>query len=365
MEMARRALAQQIAGMRPVFDSPTQVKDYLALHLQGRTQEVFAYFSWTASTADELEDLFFGTLTQTSVYPREVVKRALALNAGAVVLAHNHPSGLAEPSRADEYLTQTLIAALKLVDVRVLDHIVVGQGQVVSLAERGCCEAAGEPAVKLRDIKQRDIRLRALADLHLLRDALQERPAWPPNKRPANGPRAAPPNARGACLPIHVGPVTPLPPDGSAAWTCPAPNPCPASAKPTRRRRCGSPVRRSGPGNPAAHRRRPELSPRRRRPDVVARLRRGHWSIQRELDLHGLRREEARDELAAFMREAKLRGWRCLRVVHGKGLGSPGREPVLKGKVQRWLGQHGDVLAFTQASAPQGGAGALIVLLRG
>jgi len=100
-------------------------------------------------------------------------------------------------------------------------------------------------------------------------------------------------------------------------------------------------------------------------PDVVARLRRGHWSIQGELDLHGLRREEARDELAGFMKEAARRGWRCLRVVHGKGLGSPGRQPVLKAKVQRWLGQHADVLAFTQASAPQGGAGALIVLLRG
>jgi DNA repair protein RadC len=84
-----------------------------------------------------LEEMFHGTLTQTSVYPREVVKRALALNAGAVILAHNHPSGVAEPSRADEYLTQTLKTALQLVDVRVLDHLVVGRGQVVSMAERG------------------------------------------------------------------------------------------------------------------------------------------------------------------------------------------------------------------------------------
>jgi DNA repair protein RadC len=84
-----------------------------------------------------MEEMFTGTLTQTSVYPREVVRRALTLNAGAVVLAHNHPSGLAEPSRADEYLTQTLKSALQLVDVRVLDHIVVGRGQVVSMAERG------------------------------------------------------------------------------------------------------------------------------------------------------------------------------------------------------------------------------------
>jgi DNA-nicking Smr family endonuclease len=97
--------------------------------------------------------------------------------------------------------------------------------------------------------------------------------------------------------------------------------------------------------------------------DVVTRLRRGHWAIQAELDLHGLNREEAREQLAAFLRQATLRGHRCLRVVHGKGLGSPGRQPVLKAKVHKWLAQHAEVLAFTQASAPQGGAGALIVLL--
>ena len=99
--------------------------------------------------------------------------------------------------------------------------------------------------------------------------------------------------------------------------------------------------------------------------DVVTRLRRGHWAIQGELDLHGLRRDAARDALSAFMREAVRRGWRCLRVVHGKGHGSPGREPVLKAKVQRWLGQTARVLAFAQASGPMGGAGALIVLLKG
>ncbi len=137
MEMARRALAQQL-HQAPVFDSPAKVKDYLALELGGRAQEVFAVvFLDGQHRLLKLEVMFQGTLTQTSVYPREVVKRALALNAGAVVLAHNHPSGVAEPSRADEFLTQTLKAALKLVDVRVLDHLIVGQGQVVSLAERG------------------------------------------------------------------------------------------------------------------------------------------------------------------------------------------------------------------------------------
>ena len=97
--------------------------------------------------------------------------------------------------------------------------------------------------------------------------------------------------------------------------------------------------------------------------DVVARLRRGHWAIQAEIDLHGLRREEAREVLRGFVREAARRGQRCLRVVHGKGHGSPGRHPVLKAKAQRWLAQCAEVIAFAQASAPQGGAGALIVLL--
>ncbi len=136
-EIARRALAQQITE-RPVFDAPQKVKDYLALQLAGRPQEVFAVlFLDGQHRLIRLRELFQGTLTQTSVYPREVVKAALALNAAAVILAHNHPSGVAEPSRADEYLTATLKSALALVDVRVLDHLIVGQGQVVSLAERG------------------------------------------------------------------------------------------------------------------------------------------------------------------------------------------------------------------------------------
>jgi DNA repair protein RadC len=137
IEMARRALAEQMQSL-PVFDSPERVKDFLSLHLRGQEHEVFAVmFLDSQHRLLRIEDMFRGTLTQTSVYPREVVKRALALNAGAVVLAHNHPSGVAEPSRADEYLTQTLKSALQLVDIRVLDHLVVGRGQVVSMAERG------------------------------------------------------------------------------------------------------------------------------------------------------------------------------------------------------------------------------------
>ena len=122
----------------PVFDSPQRVKDYLGLQLGGRAQEVFmVLFLDSQHRLLRSEEMFQGTLTQTSVYPREVLRRALMLGAGAVVLAHNHPSGVAEPSRADEYLTQTLKAALQMIDVRVLDHVIVGQGQVVSLAERG------------------------------------------------------------------------------------------------------------------------------------------------------------------------------------------------------------------------------------
>ncbi len=137
LEMARRALAEQMT-QAPVFDAPQKVKDYLALKLAGRGQEVFAVlFLDSQHRLVCMEEMFHGTLTQTSVYPREVVKKALAHNAGAVVLAHNHPSGLAEPSRADEYLTQTLKTALQMVDVRVLDHLVVGRGTVVSMAERG------------------------------------------------------------------------------------------------------------------------------------------------------------------------------------------------------------------------------------
>lgn len=100
-------------------------------------------------------------------------------------------------------------------------------------------------------------------------------------------------------------------------------------------------------------------------PDVVARLRRGHWSIQAQLDLHGLRRDEARNALHDFLAAAARCGWRCVRVVHGKGLGSPGGAPVLKAKVQRWLVQSDAVIAYAQASGPQGGAGALVVLLAG
>lgn len=99
-------------------------------------------------------------------------------------------------------------------------------------------------------------------------------------------------------------------------------------------------------------------------PDVPDNLRRGKWAIQKEVDLHGLRSDEAREILGAFIREARRQGIRCVRVVHGKGLGSPGRTPVLKDKVHRWLVQKSEVIAFVQAAPAQGGAGALVVLLQ-
>lgn len=97
--------------------------------------------------------------------------------------------------------------------------------------------------------------------------------------------------------------------------------------------------------------------------DVVRKLRRGVWAIQNQLDLHGMRTDEARETLSHFLRDAQIKGWRCVRVVHGKGLGSPGRQPVLKDKVKRWLVQSDRVLAFVQARGDEGGAGALVVLL--
>ena len=98
--------------------------------------------------------------------------------------------------------------------------------------------------------------------------------------------------------------------------------------------------------------------------EVVRKLRRGHWIVQAQLDLHGMRRDEARDALAEFIRETVKRGLRCVRVIHGKGLGSVGKEPVLKGKVRAWLVQKAEVIAFCQARAHDGGAGAVLVLLQ-
>jgi DNA repair protein RadC len=137
LELARRAMAQQLRE-RTVFADPATIKHYLKLHLAVRGHEVFAVLFLDAQNRLlAMEEMFRGTLTQTSVYPREVALRALHHQAGAVVLAHNHPSGSVQPSRADEALTHTLKSALALLDIRVLDHIIVGPGQALSMAEEG------------------------------------------------------------------------------------------------------------------------------------------------------------------------------------------------------------------------------------
>ncbi len=138
VEMARRALAERLQR-QDVLSSPQAVREYLRLGLAGREHEVFvAVFLDAQNRVIAVEELFRGSLKETSVYPREVVKRALAHNAAGVILAHNHPSGVAEPSHADERLTRALGQALALVDVRVLDHFIVAPGsQGFSFAERG------------------------------------------------------------------------------------------------------------------------------------------------------------------------------------------------------------------------------------
>lgn len=136
-EMARRALQEEMQ-QRDTLTSPQAVRDYLCLKLGGLSREVFVVLFLDAQNRVlAQEELFAGTLTQTSVYPREVVKRALHHNAASVIFAHNHPSGVAEPSRADELLTSALKQALGLVEVRVLDHFVIAGNGAVSFAERG------------------------------------------------------------------------------------------------------------------------------------------------------------------------------------------------------------------------------------
>jgi len=136
-ELVRRAFAETIRK-RDTLTTPAAVRDYLRIMLAQRDHEVFmVLFLDAQNRVIAPEEMFRGTLTQTSVYPREVVKRALSLNAAAVILAHNHPSGVAEPSQADQCLTQSLRSALGLLDIRVLDHIVIAGGNATSFAERG------------------------------------------------------------------------------------------------------------------------------------------------------------------------------------------------------------------------------------
>jgi DNA repair protein RadC len=136
-EMSRRALSEQMQS-KDILNSPKQVHDYLCLKLGNLTREVFVVLFLDAQNrVVTTEEMFSGTLTQTSVYPREVVKRALHHNAASVIFAHNHPSGLAQQSQADELITKQLKQALALVDVQVLDHFIVAGNQTLSFAERG------------------------------------------------------------------------------------------------------------------------------------------------------------------------------------------------------------------------------------
>jgi DNA repair protein RadC len=137
LELTRRALAQRMQE-RTIFATPDALKHYLQLQLSAKPYEVFAVlFLDVQNRLLAMEEMFRGSLSQTSVYPREVVLRALHHQAAAVVLSHNHPSGTVQPSRADEMLTQTLKTTLALIDVRVLDHIIVAPGEALSMAERG------------------------------------------------------------------------------------------------------------------------------------------------------------------------------------------------------------------------------------
>lgn len=136
-ELVRRWLGEEMFSL-PVFAQPQAVTDFLKIHFAGREYESFVVLFLDAHTRLlAIEELFRGTLTQTSVYPREVVKAALGHNAASVMLAHNHPSGLPDPSKADEVLTHTLKRALALVDVRVLDHLVIAGNRSLSFAELG------------------------------------------------------------------------------------------------------------------------------------------------------------------------------------------------------------------------------------
>lgn len=138
LEMARRYLEQDLKR-HAVLDSPQSVRDYLKHQLRHEKHEVFGcLFLDTRHRIMRYEALFHGTINTASVYPREVVRRTLEVNAAALILTHNHPSGMPQPSPADKQITQRLKLALDLIDVRILDHFIVGDGEPLSMAEHGC-----------------------------------------------------------------------------------------------------------------------------------------------------------------------------------------------------------------------------------
>ena len=208
------------------------------------------------------------------------------------------------------------------------------------------------------------MKARSLQDLAAMRDALRRSEAEAARARDAEQAVRQRQELARTAFARAVGPVQPLPEQRRVHGHAPRPEPLPRQREADERAALREALSDEVDveslllTDDGLSFRRPGLSA-----DVVTRLRRGQWAIQAQIDLHGLRRDEAREQLAAFVRQALQHGQRCVRVVHGKGLGSPGGEPVLKGKVQRWLAQCAEVIAFTQATRAQGGAGALVVLL--
>ena len=211
----------------------------------------------------------------------------------------------------------------------------------------------------------RAMKVNALSELQSIRHALAERRAREAAERDAERLTAARRERERRLFELAVGPVERLPAHGRAEPARRPPEP-----RPLQRERDEAAVMREALSDEfdvetllhtdeLLSYRRPGLGL-----DVARKLREGRWAIQREIDLHGLRTDEAREALGRFVRESHQQGLRCVRVVHGKGLGSPGRAPVLKGRVLRWLVQKKEVLAFVQARPADGGAGALVVLLR-
>lgn len=138
IEEAKRILYARCKNQPDVFTTPAAAKDYLRLQLAEKQQEVFvALFLTSQHQLIAYQELFKGSIDSCSVYPREVVKEAIRLNAAAVIFAHNHPSGIADPSQSDRRITERLKAALQLIDVNVLDHFIIGEGEVFSFAEKG------------------------------------------------------------------------------------------------------------------------------------------------------------------------------------------------------------------------------------
>lgn len=208
-------------------------------------------------------------------------------------------------------------------------------------------------------------KLHSLQDLRSLQRelALRRRLAEEQAEREAAAARLREREAR--LFELSVGPVTPLPPSQRVVHSLAQPEPEPRQREADEQLALRQALSDDFDVDSLLETdetlsfRRPEIST-----EAVRKLRRGHWSLQAQIDLHGLRRDQAREALGQFIHDSAKRGLRCVRVVHGKGNGSPGREPILKSRVRRWLVQKQEVLAFVQARASDGGAGALMVLLQ-